>query len=244
MSNLLLLGSYFEYYLMGILLIPGLILAIYAQTKVNHAVHKYSQVPASSGKTGAEVARLLLDSAGLQHIQIKRVSGNLTDYYDPKNKVLALSRTTHDSTSVAALGIATHEVGHALQYKAGYFPIKLRNIAIPLANFASAIMWPLVIIGLILSFAVLSEGALGTIFLWSGIAVFGLAVVVNLVTLPVEFNASKRATQILHDSNLLQGEENRYAKEVLDAAALTYVASLIISVLELLRFLLVFANRD
>ena len=244
MTNLLLYGGYFEYYMMGILLIPGLILAIYAQIKVNHAVHNYSQIPASCGKTGAEVARLLLDSAGLHDITIKRVKGNMTDYYDPKNKVLALSNTTHDSTSVAALGIATHEVGHALQYKAGYFPIKLRNIAIPLANFASVIMWPLAIIGLILSFVVLSDTLIGNIFLWAGIASFGLAVIVNLVTLPVEFNASKRATQILHDSHLLQGDENKYAKEVLDAAALTYVASLVIAILDLLRFILVFADRE
>ncbi len=233
---------YWEYYLMGIILVPGLLLSIYAQIKVNSAVSTYSKVTSSSGKTGAEVARLLLDSAGLTDIKIKRVSGNLTDYYDHKHKTLALSAGVHDSTSVAALGIATHEVGHALQYKAGYAPIKARNLAIPIANFASTLMWPLLIIGMIFNFGVASSGIFGSIMLWSGVAVFGMAVVVNLVTLPVEYNASRRATKILHDSSLLNEQETVYAKKVLNAAALTYVAALLVSILNLLRFLLVVAS--
>ena len=242
MFNLLGYSMYWEYYIMGIILVPGILFSIYAQIKVSSTVSAYSKVPASSGKTGAEVARMLLDLAGLQHIQIKRVAGNLTDYYDHKNKTLALSASVHDSTSVTALGVATHEVGHALQYKSGYAPIKLRNLAIPLANFASTLMWPLLIIGMIFNFAIASNGIFGDIMLWGGIAVFGLAVIVNLVTLPVEYNASNRALKILKQSNLLNGQENIYAKKVLNAAALTYVAALLVSILNLIRFLIVIGN--
>jgi len=243
MNNLLLLSGYWEYYLMGIILIPGIILSIYAQIKVNNTANTYSQVASKSGKTGAEVAQILLEGANINNVKIKRIGGNLTDYYSHSKKTIALSQDIYNSNSVTALGVAAHECGHAIQYKTHYFPIILRNIAIPVSNVASILLWPLVIIGMIFSFGVLNSGAFGNIMLWSGIAVFGFAVIVNLVTLPCEFDASRRALKLLKATGLLDEEEVHGAKQVLDAAALTYVAALIVSILNFLRFVLVFADR-
>lgn len=229
---------YFDYYIMGIILLPGIILSIYAQAKVNNTFSKYKSAFAECGKTAQEIARLFLDNANLNNIQIIKVRGELTDHYNNRKKIIALSESVYDSTSVAAIGVACHEVGHALQYKTNYLPIKIRNLIIPICNFANRMLWIMIFLG-----AVFFYTNLGDIFLWIGIGIFALSVLLNLITLPVEYNASKRALQLLEDSTILQSDEVKKAKEVLNAAALTYVAGLVISILNLLRLLLVI-NRN
>ena len=226
---------YFDYYIMGIIVLPGLILAIYAQSKVTSTFNKFSGIWAECGKTASEIARLFLDNAGLQDIQIVRTSGHLTDYYNHSKKIIALSDSVYDSNSVAAIGVACHEVGHALQYKTKYTPIMIRNFVVHLCNFTSNMLWFLIVIGAIFYYT-----TFGTVFLWVGVGVFGLSVLLNLITLPVEYNASKRATKLLLDSTILTPEEVDGAKKVLNAAALTYVASLVISILNLLRLVFSF----
>ena len=228
-----------EYYTMGIILLPAIILAIIAQSKVNSTYTAYSKVLSQSGKTAAEIARLILDSANLSHIKITKVSGHLTDHYDPKKKLIALSTSVHDSTSVAAIGIAAHEVGHAVQYKEKYLPIKIRSLLIPVTNFASVMLWPLVFIGLLFNYGSTFDNPVGLFFIWAGVVVFGLAALLNIVTLPVEFNASNRAVKVLYKTQILNAKETAGAKKVLSAAAMTYVAAMLISVLNLVRFLLV-----
>ncbi len=236
---------YWTYYIMGIILLPGLLLAAYAQTKVSNSFGKYSQVVAKCGITASQLVRSLLDSAKLYNINVVKVGGNLTDYYDSKNKVIALSDKIHDSTSIAALGIATHEFGHALQDANKYVPYKIRQFMIPVAQFLSTLMWPLVIVGLVLNLGVFIP-SVGNIVLIIGSAFFGLAVLINLVTLPVEYNASRQATVLLKKGGVLDAEELDGAKKVLSAAAFTYVAALITSILSLLRFvltILLFSSR-
>ena len=222
---------YWEYYLMGIILLPAILLAIYAQSKVTSSYNKYSKIASAKGLTAFQMARLLLDCAELQNVEVVRVNGQLTDYYDPKKKIVALSASNYDSNSIAALGVAAHEVGHALQYKTNYLPIKLRSIIIPITNISSTLLWPLVMLGLILNFAAIPGSTIGNIFLWSGVIVFGLAALLDFITLPCEFNASKRALQLLEQTEILTPEETQGAKKVLSAAALTYVAALLNSIL-------------
>lgn len=243
MFNLLLAGTYFEYYLMGIILIPGVLLAIYAQSRVSMTFARCNKIKVQSGKTGGEVARMLLDTAGLQDITIQVQGENMSDYYDHKNKVISLSKNSFSNDTVAALGVAIHEVGHALQYKSNYAPIKLRTFAITCSNISSKLLWPLVILGFIFGFGSMN-GAIGNYFVWAGLIFFGLSVLVNLVTLPVEYNASRRATKILQSSGILNTEETAECKKMLSAAALTYLASFVVSILELLRFFIVFVHRN
>jgi len=224
---------------MGIILLPGIILAIYAQNKVSRTFNEYSSVNAKSGVKTAELLRRLLDVSGLNHITLKNVPGTLTDNYNPKNEEISLSSDVSNSSSISALGVACHEFGHALQKKEKYVPYQIRKFLVPVTNFASRLLWPLVIIGLIFNFGAEGSGIVGDIFLWSGIGLFGIAVIFNLATLPVEFDASKRAIKILKTTGTLDEEELAETKEVLNAAALTYVAALVVSVLNLLRFLLV-----
>lgn len=234
---------YFQYYLMGIILLPGIILASIAQAKVNNAYHKFSQVFASSGVTASELIKRLLVSADMTSTRVTSTHGSLSDHFDPTTNEIRLSQQNYNSSSVAALGIACHEFGHAVQKKQKYLPYQIRKTLIPITNFASKLLWPLVILGLIFNFGVTGAGVTGDIFMWSGIIVFGASVLVNLVTLPVEFDASKRAIKILKTTGTLTEEELTGTKEVLSAAALTYLASFIVSVLSLLRFLLVVLNR-
>lgn len=233
---------YWEYYVMGILLIPGLIFAIIAQARVSSNFNKYNKVMSQNGKTAYEVARIILDSANLQNIKIEKTSGSLTDHYNPKAQTIYLSQDVYESSSVASIGIATHEVGHALQYAENYKPIKVRSVLVYACNISSVLLWPLVFIGLLLNFGL--ESPFGMIFMWSGIAIFGLAVLFNLVTLPVEYNASKKAKQILVGAGILNEEEMVGVNKVLNAAALTYVASLVVAILNLLRFILYIRRRD
>ena len=229
---------YWEYYLMGIILLPGIIFAAYAQAKVNGTFRKYAATFAGCGMTAKEVARTFLDHAGLKDINIIRVRGELTDYYNHRKKVIALSDSVMDSNSIAAIGVACHEVGHALQYKTHYFPIILRNIIIPICNFANRMLWILIIIG-----ALFFYFNMGSTMLWIGIIIFALSVLLNLITLPVEYNASNRALQLLEKSTMLDEQETQCAKQVLYSAALTYVASLVVSILNLLRLVLILLRR-
>lgn len=238
---------YFEYYLMGIILLPGLIFAIYAQSKVNKTYAEYRSIHAKSGVKASDFVRSLLASSGLENISVRQISGQLTDHFNPANKEICLSEDVYNSSSISALGVACHEFGHALQAKDKYAPYQFRRIIIPITNFVSSFLWPLVILGLVFNLAIEGGGVLGDIFLWSGIAVFGLAVIVNLATLPVEYDASRRALKILSSTGTLDEEELGETKEVLNAAALTYVAALVVSILNLLRFLLVvfrWSKRD
>ena len=220
-----------------ILLIPALILSMWAQFRVSNTFSRFSKVRASSGMTATQMAEQLLHAEGVYDVSVERTRGNLTDHYDPKNMVLRLSDSTANSTSVAALGVAAHEAGHVLQHRDGYAPLMLRTAAVPVVNIGSNLSWPLFLVGLIFSWEPL---------LYAGIALFALAVLFALITLPVEFNASKRALAALETNGYLQpGEEMRGAKKVLSAAAMTYVASAFMAIMQLLRLLAIAgARRD
>lgn len=235
--------AYWKYILMGVILIPGIIFAIYAQFKVDSAYRYYSKIKAKSGVTAGEAARAVLDGANLEKVKITNVAGNLTDHYDPRNNTVSLSKNVSNSDSIAALGIALHEVGHAIQHNKGYFPAKLRFGVVKFSSIVSYMLWPLVIAGILFNFVYLN-GVLGQIFIWSGIGFFGLAVLVNLITLPVEYNASNQALKILETTGYLNSQEIPGCREVLRAAALTYLAALLLAILNLLRFVLIFGRRD
>lgn len=235
---------YWEYYLMGIILLPAIILSAVVQSKVNLTYKKYSKKLSQKGLTAKQVAEQMLQKHGADDVVVKRVKGTLTDYYSDKDKTVALSDGVYDSTSVSAIGIAMHEVGHALQYADGYAPIKFRNLMVGACNLSSKLLWPLVIIGLIFNLGVENGGLLGSICLWAGIGFFTLSIILNLITLPVEYNASNRAKKLMASEGILTEQELSQASEVLNSAALTYVASLIVSILNLVRFLLVFLARD
>lgn len=230
---------YWEYYLMGIILLPAIIFSAIVQAKVNGTFKKYGKVEAQKGLTAKQVAEQMLEKYGADDVVIKKVKGSLTDYYSDKEKTVALSEDVCDSTSVSAIGVAMHEVGHAIQYAEGYKPVKIRNFMVKVCNLSSKLLWPLVIIGLIFNLGVESGGVFGNICLWAGIGFFTLSIIFNLITLPVEYNASNRAKKIMANENILTTQELSQASEVLNSAALTYVASLMVSVLNLLRFLIV-----
>lgn len=223
---------YFDYTF--IVLIPALIFALYAQFKVNTTYAKYSKVRSSRGLTGAEVARRILDANGLFDIKVIHISGNLTDNYNPSTGVLSLSDSTYASDSVAAIGVAAHECGHAVQHAVGYAPIKLRMLLVPITNFGSSAGVIVLMVGLI--FGSYKLALLG-IILYSLMAIF------QVVTLPVEFNASSRALQTLYEDHILEDDEIPCAKKVLSAAALTYVAALVSTVATLFRYLLLANSR-
>ena len=220
-----------------ILVIIGLIICLLAQAKMKSTFGKYSRVRNHSGMTGREAAERILRSAGIHDVQVEHVPGNLTDHYDPRSKTLRLSDATYNSSSVAALGVAAHECGHAIQHDTGYVPLQIRGALVPVVNFGSAIAWPLIIIGLLFS----SRSSM--VFLNLGILAFSLAVLFQIVTLPVEFNASSRAIHILGGSGILYEDEVNATKKVLFAAALTYVAGAVSAALQLLRIILLANNR-
>lgn len=231
---------FLNYYTLGIIFIPAILLAIYAEAKVYLTYNKYNDKTSSSGKPAHEIARMFLDAAGLHDIKVVPIRGHLTDYYNHRTKTIALSESVYNSTSIASIGIACHEVGHALQYKNSYLPIKFRNILIPICNFGSKLLWIWMLFS-IFSFMYLNDGGL---FIDIGVIVIGSFTLLNLVTLPVEFNASKRAVSILNKSGTLTPEECVKVKKVLDAAALTYVAAFVMSLLQLLRFIMILKDRD
>ncbi len=211
-----------------LILIPALILALYAQIKVSSTFEKYAKIGSSSGMNGGLLARNLLDRNGLGDIQVRPASGRLTDNYDPRNRTINLSGDIYAGSSVAAMGIVAHEVGHAVQEKESYFPIKIRSSIVPISSLGSNLSIPLFFAGLIFGYGPLMD---------AGIILFSLAVVFTVITLPVEFNASKRAVLMLSSSGYLPQEEITLAKKVLDAAALTYVAATAMALFQLLRLL-------
>ncbi len=213
-----------------IILIPGMILAAFAQSKVRSAYNKYSQVRTQNGLTGTQAARQILDANGLFHVRVEQVAGELTDHYDPRTKILRLSQGVANNNSIAAVGIAAHETGHALQDANDYAPLRFRNFIVPISNIASTASWPLFLIGLFMG-----SGNLGMTLMNLGILLFIVALVFYVVTLPVEFNASAQAMKILEQNYIVTEEENRGVKKVLSAAALTYVASMVTALLNLVR---------
>ena len=222
-----------------VLVLPAVILAMWASANVNGTFKKYSTQYSRRGITAAQAARRVLDANGLQHVQIQHVGGNLTDHFDPKANVIRLSDSVYSSTSTAAIGVACHEAGHAVQHAVHYAPIKLRNAIVPITNIGSRLSMPLILLGLILSAA--SPDLYWLIY--AGIACFGLSAVFQLVTLPTEFNASRRALQAIASGNLLYDDEMDGARKTLRAAAPTYVAALAVAVTQLLRLVIIFGGR-
>lgn len=213
-----------------IIVIPGLLLAMYAQAKVKSSFAKYSRVYSSSRMTGAQVARKILDSQGLDDVGIEAIGGQLSDHYDPTKRVVRLSQEVYQGSSLASLGVAAHETGHAVQHKVGYLPLNIRHSLVPVANFGSTLAFPLFLIGFFMSSPSLIKFG---IYLFAGVVLF------QLVTLPVEFNASSRALAILEGGGYISRNEVSGARSVLNAAALTYVASALVGLLTLLRLLLI-----
>lgn len=234
-------GNYFDPTYLLVLI--GAALCMVASSKVNSTYQKYSRVRARSGMTGAEAAQRILQMSGINNVQIQHVSGQLTDHYDPSKKVLRLSDTVYDSQSVAAIGVAAHECGHALQHKEGYFPLKFRAALVPAANIGSKLGLPIVILGLVLGIGFNLPGGGYFSLAQIGIWIFSLAVLFQIVTLPVEFNASRRALKMLGSYGIMSGDEVGDCKHVLGAAALTYVASAASSILQLLRLVILSGNR-
>lgn len=229
--------GYYGYYFdpTYILIIIVAIISLIAQWRVNSAFSKYSRVASMSGMTGAQAARMILQSNGINDVSVQRISGKLTDHYNPSTKVLNLSESVYGSTSVAAIGVAAHECGHAIQHARGYFPLSLRTALVPVANIGSQLSWVFIIVGAILSF----NQTLITI----GIIMFSAAVLFQLVTLPVEFNASARALEQLESNGILYRDEVSQTRKVLSAAALTYVAAAATAILQLLRLIILFGGR-
>lgn len=219
-----------------ILVLIGVVISLWASAKVNSTYQKYSRTRSYSGLTGAEAARRILNSAGIYDVTVEHVRGNLTDHYDPRARVLRLSDSVYGSSSVAAIGVAAHECGHAIQDEESYAPLRIRSALVPVANFGTKAAIPLIILGLFF-------GSSYTL-IQIGLLCFALGTLFQIVTLPVEFNASARAVRILGDSHMLMEEELQQTRKVLSAAALTYVAAALASVLSLLRLFLLFGGRD
>ena len=220
-----------------ILVLIGVILCMMASNRVNRVFQKYAGVRSHTGMTGKEAAERILRANGIYDVQVQHVAGKLTDHYDPRNKVLRLSDATYASSSVAAIGVAAHECGHAVQHAVGYAPLQIRGSLVPVANFGAKLAWPLILMGLLMN------NQTAGLLINAGILLFSGAVLFQIVTLPVEFNASSRAVRALANSGMLYEEEIRQTKEVLGAAALTYVASAISIILQLLRLLLITRGR-
>ncbi len=218
-----------------VIVLPAILLSLIAQGMVKSTFSKYSKVSSLRGLTGREAAERVLLMGGAQNVKIERVSGSLTDHYDPRTNVIRLSESVYDKASVAAIGVAAHEAGHAVQYATGYGPIKLRASIITVTNIGSNLALPLILLGIIMSYPPIA---------YVGVAAFGLSVVFQLITLPVEFNASSRAIAALEGGNLMNDTELSGAKKVLRAAALTYVAALAVSLANLLRLLIIVGSNS
>ena len=229
-----LMGYYFDP--TCILVIIGAVLSMAASAKVNSTFNKYSKVRSMTGMTGEDAAKRLLNSQGIYDVTVRPVKGQLTDHYDPRTKTVNLSESVFHSTSVAAIGVAAHECGHAMQDNVGYVPLKLRGAIVPVANIGSQAAFPLIIIGVLI-------GGMGSPLVNIGLILFSLAVIFQLITLPVELNASRRAITLLDQVGILGGQEVNQTRKVLGAAALTYVAALAASVLQLLRLVILFGGR-
>lgn len=222
-----------------VLVLPCILLSLWASANVKSTFRRYSDQYSTRRITGADAARRVLSANGVHDVRIDRVSGDLTDHYDPTNNVIRLSDSVYDSTSTAAIGVACHEAGHAVQYAQNYAPIKLRAAIIPVTNIGSKLAMPLILLGLLLSFL----GEMSYFFVYLGIAAFGLSLLFQLITLPVEFNASRRAMAAIAESNILTIEEQKGARKTLTAAALTYVAATAVALAQLLRLIMIFGGR-
>ncbi len=227
-----------------ILLLPAMILSFWAQFKVQSTFKKYDRITTQRHLTGADAARQILDRNGLRHVRIEYIKGHLNDHFDPRTNVIRLSDATYGSTSVAALGVAAHEAGHAVQHATGYVPIRIRSAIVPVTQFGSKLAMPLFLIGLLLIGAGAIDPIIGEYLMFGGIVLFSLSTIFQLVTLPVEFNASSRALKTLEESGILYGNEIKGAKKVLGAAAMTYVAALATSLAYLLRFILIASSAS
>ena len=221
------------------LVLPCLIFAMIASSNVNSTFKKYSKQLSRRHITGAEAAQRVLHANGVYGVRIERIAGNLTDHFDPKANVIRLSDPVYNSTSTAAIGVACHEAGHAVQYAVGYSPMKLRAAIIPMTNLGSKLAFPLILVGLLLG----SLGEISLMFIYLGIAAFGLSFVFQMVTLPVEFNASRRAIKAIEEGGILTEEEQRGTKKTLTAAAMTYVAATATALAQLLRLILIYGRR-
>lgn len=228
--------TYIIYYILGIVMLPGIILGIIAQTKVYSTFNKYNKIPTIKGKKANEVARSMLNAGDCTSTRIAQIKGELTDNYNPQTNTVSLSESVYNNSTIASVGVTAHEIGHVFQHKQNYGPIKLRNKLVPVINISGILMWPLIIIGLILEMIYYSTFTSALIYI--GIGLYALNTVFCLITLPIELNASKRAYKMLILTNEMDEEEAKDVKKVLNAAALTYVASLITSVLSLLRVLI------
>lgn len=224
---------FFDYYYL-ILVIPALIIAMIAQFKVKSTYSKYSKLQNSRRLTGAQAAMMVLHHYGIHDVKIEHIAGHLNDHYDPRTNVIRLSDTVYNGSSIAAVGVACHEAGHAAQHAEGYVPIKIRNAIVPVCNIGSAAGIPLAILGLFLSVGWLVD---------FGLLLYALVAVFQFATLPVEFNASRRAIKVIEESDILGEDETAGAKKVLGAAAMTYVAALVVSLANLLRYVLIFNRR-
>ena len=225
-----------------LLVLPAVIFSLWASASVNSTFQKYAKQRPLCGMTGAEAARRVLDANGLQHIRIEHIAGELTDHYDPSANVIRLSDAVYDNASTAAIGVAAHEAGHAIQHAVGYAPIKIRTAIVPLTNIGSKLSMPLILAGLLLA-AVSGLGDLGFMLAMAGVICFSLCVVFQLVTLPTEFNASNRALAAIKDCGLLNREELAGSRKVLRAAAMTYVAALATAIMQLLRLIIIVGGR-
>lgn len=222
-----------------VLVLPCLLLSLWASASVNSTFKRYSTQYSMRKVTGAEAAQRVLSSQGVHNVRIERVPGNLTDHFDPKTNVIRLSDDVYSSTSTAAIGVACHEAGHAIQYAVNYTPIKLRAAIIPITNFGSKLAMPLILLGILLSYL----GNFSYTLVYLGIACFSLSLIFQLITLPVEFNASRRAVRAISDTGILTQQELTGAKKTLKAAAMTYVAATAVSLAQLLRLILIFGRR-
>ena len=232
------MGHYYYYWdPTYILVVIGAIICMIASAKVKTTFNKYSQYRSYSGMNGAQVAQRVLEAAGIYDVTVRHVSGNLTDHYDPSTKTVNLSDPVYNSYSVAALGVAAHECGHAIQHAKNYAPLSLRSALVPVANFGSMLAWPLILIGLFIN------GRSSTLIIYLGIVLFSAAVLFQLVTLPVEFDASRRALVMLRTQNILSDDELKNTRKVLKSAAFTYVAGAAAAILQLLRIILLVGGR-
>ena len=221
------------------IVLPCLILAMLASAKVNSTFRRYSKQISMRHITGKDAAKRVLQANGVTNVRVERISGNLTDHFDPKSNVIRLSDSVYDNTSTAAIGVACHEAGHAVQYAQEYFPIKVRSAIIPITNIGSRLAMPLILLGVLFGVG----GAYSYTLVYIGIACFALSLVFQLVTLPVEFNASRRAMEAIEDTGLLTDEEQRGARKTLTAAAMTYVAAVAVAAAQLFRLILLFGGR-
>lgn len=221
------------------IVLPCLLLSMWASARVNSTFKKYATQISSRRITGADAARRVLQHHGIYNVRIEHISGNLTDHFDPKSNVIRLSDNVYGSASTSAIGVACHEAGHAVQYAQDYFPIKIRAAIIPITNFGSKLAMPLILLGVVLS----ALGSLSYTLVYIGIACFALSLVFQLITLPVEFNASRRAVAAIEDAGILNSQELTGAKKTLRAAAMTYVAAVFVSLAQLIRLILLFGGR-